>query len=244
MEGFQGIYKSVEKICKIFGVNFVPDDDCSNRRRIRNIVCIQIFFHLFTIYFYPASFDGVQLPVYFGLLFTQIVSPLFIEFAINIEAFQKRFDEVDILASFKGLEDKFPSKVIEAEFKELKQASLNFRLKFLILIVIRIIEIIWAGTTFSLNMMMPELVLSASDFAFTFYVDWLTVLTKAFSRNISERKLTTKEIKHHFLEFHRLAKHLTERFSLSLLLNITFNFIISVMSFYWFFIRIVYGPMR
>jgi hypothetical protein len=95
-----------------------------------------------------------------------------------------------------------------------------------------------------LNAMMTELVCSVSDFAFIFYIDLLKIYVRQYASSITSENIATLDVRRHFLTFHKLTRMITGRFSLSLFMNIAFTFVTLITSFYWVFIRIIYGPLK
>lgn len=241
MESHKKVFKSVRDISAFFGVTFVLFDE-DPRLTMKLIFALQICFQLFTYNF--CSFEWVKTALYFVLMTVQVTLPMVIEFFINIEAFMKRSLEEKLLRKYWKLE-----KILQLNFgvgktKELEVAGNIFKIKLLIILLVRISKIIWAGTEFSLSMMMTELVASASAYAFTFYVDWMTVLVKSYSKHISPSNVSSLAMQCDYLDFYKLANLLMKRFSVTLLMNVTYTFIILIINFYFCFIRIVYGPMK
>lgn len=223
------IMKNVKIVSSFFGVHFVFADDSKQSFKIFLITSLQFCFFCFTIYGYQKILGDMEFSnVFYNVKAFQVVTPLLIEVVCNLVSLRKRNQERKIIESFEKIGNFHSMKINTNEIKELHHASLKLKVKFSILIVVRIFKSY----------------LHPNDFAFTFYVDWLTVLAKTLSRNIREGNMSENDIKQQYWELHELANNVTERFSLGLFLNVTFNFVLLVFDFYWIFVRIVFGPMR
>lgn len=228
-------FAGVELISSFFGVNF------STKRDNKLILIIQCFFIAFTCFFYRYSLKNILLPVFFVLIVVQVIFPLIIEIAISCEALYKKKFEVKIWKKFKTLESILEKNLGQRQLNEVNHAFTWLIVKFMFLLILRTLKIIFGGVTFSFNMLFTELCCSASDYAFTFYVDLLTIYVKCYSEKLLRGD--QMDIRKDYLTFYKLANLLTRRFSISLLLNVTFNFITLIISFYWIFIRIAYGRL-
>lgn len=240
MNSHEKVYKSVAIISAILGTNFTMTGKYS-RLKIGLIIALQAIFVAFTSCFYSLTHKAL---IYLIILIIQTVGPLVIEIFVNMESFAKRATECEILRKFKKLRKTLTSKSQVEEPKELTRAKNVYLSKFFVLIVVRAIKLYRGGAQISLNMMMPELVTSASLFTFTFYVDWLRILARSYSRNLSADKVGRLRAKQHYMDFYKLSNLILHRFSISLFLNTTFNFTILIISLYYIFLRIVYGPMK
>lgn len=241
MESTKKVFKSVRDISAFFGVTFVVFDE-DPRLTAKLIFALQFCFQLFTYNF--CSFAWVKTALYFVLMTVQVALPMVIEFFINLEAFMKRSLEEKLLKKYWKLENILKLRFGIVELKELRVASFVFKTKLTIIVFVRILKMIYAGTEFSLSMAMTELVASASAYAFSFYVDWMTILVKNYLKNISSSNIKSREIHSDYLKFYELASLLMKRFSMTLLMNTTYIFVIMIINFYFCFIRIVYGPMK
>lgn len=229
---------TVQTVSAFFAVNF------TTKFSKLFILYLQCFFAFVTVFCMFSTFEGVKIPVYIFVLIIQIIIPLFIEICINIEAFKKKNKEENILKKFENLDKTLEISFSVRELSGIDFVHLKFLLKFLVLIVVRVIKLMFAGTVFSVNMMFPELVASVSDYAFTLYVDLLTIRIKTYSKNVDVNNAKTLQTRQDFLAFYKMANLLTERFRVSLFSNITLNFVVLIINMYWIFIRIVYGPFR
>lgn len=241
MESHKKVFKGVRDISAFFGVSFVVFAE-DPHLTIKLIIALQVLFQLITYNF--CSFEWVKSALYFVLMSIQVTLPMVIEFFINVEAFVKRSLEKKLLRKFWKLEETLKFKFGIFELRELKTASYIFKAKLAIIILVRISKVIWAGAEFSLSMMMTELVASTSAYSFTFYIDWMTILAKNYSKNITPSNASNLAIHKDYLEFYKLANLLMKRFSMTLLMNTTYIFIVLIINFYFCFIRIVYGPMK
>jgi hypothetical protein len=163
---------------------------------------------------------------------------------MNGEAYKKRNLENKVLRQFQKLDE-----ALKGNFNVCKNVGewncyVKFLVKFSVLIVVKILKLFFAGTVFSVTMMFPELVMSTSDYAFTLYVDLLTIRIRNYSKSINHTNFKVLEVRQDFLAFHKLSLMLMKRFRISLFLNITLNFVLLIINMYWIFIRIVYGPFR
>lgn len=240
MNSHEKVYKSVEIISVIFGASFAMTGKYSELK-ILLIIALQAIFVAFTICFYSLT---KKILIYLMILIIQTVGPLVIEIFVNMESFKKRSTELKILQKFKKLRQTLPAESQVKELKELTRAKNVYLFKFFILFVFRVVKLFRGGVIISLNMMIPELVISASLFAFTFYVDWLSVLARSYSRSLLADKMVKLRVKQHYMDFYKQANLLLHRFSISLFLNTALNFIILIISLYYIFLRIVYGPMK
>lgn len=243
---FQSIMKSQEKltfivqnILKIFGINFL----CSKHEywSIKAMVYIQCCFVLISLFCIPGCYEGYAVfnKVYHFVLSVEIFGPLFNEIMINIEAYSKRNLENDIIEKFMELETIFSTKFDVLLVKETKTSCIKFILKLLILTVVRFLKLKFQGFVFSFSIMFSELVCSVNDFSYLIYVDRLTKLIQIHSQIITPENIKTLDLKQTFDELQKLAKLINQRFHVSLIINIILMLALSVISFYWVYLRAV-----
>lgn len=242
MENKSDFIVKVHKISSIFGVYFSYPKN--GRPSIGFICSLQLFYLFITVYFFASSFEGVTLPIYFVILFIQLVVPMFIEITINVEAYMKRSVDLRIVENFHHFENILNKSFNTKIHRETNLAFIQFVAKLVVLVIVRLLKIYMAGATFSINMAFTELVSSACDFAFTFYVDLLTIYIKSYTRSISSENFVSSTVKKDFLSLYNQSKLIIHKFSVGLFLNISFNFIALIINLYWIFIRVVYGPLR
>lgn len=232
----------VQKISSFFGVCFAHS--VYRRRNLLSIVIVQIYFISFSTFLTFSSLAGVSHPFLFVLVTIQVILPVFIEMTINIEAYKKHNLDVKIEKKFKQLDDILENELKVEAISEAASCFSSFMLKLCLLIVVRILKIFFAGVLFSMNVMFCELVSSVCDYAFSFYVQLLRVYVRAYSRNMSTSNSSKLEVRKHLLVFYKIARLLKRRYAISLLLNISYSFISLITCLYWFFIRIIYGPLK
>lgn len=230
----------VKHISACFGVNFLSKSKIS----LFVIILLQFSFVSITILCTPPTFEGVILPFYFILLALQNIVPLFIEVAINMNAYERKNVELKMRKSFRELE-----MILDVNFNvqfsnEITKISHRFILKYFVLLIVRVLKIIYAGSVYSVNSMFTELVCSASDYAFIFNIEKLSVYIKKYRNGINRENIKHLNIREHYLVFYKVANLITRRFSFSLFINITFTFITLITSSYWIFIRITWGPLK
>lgn len=239
MEVEESYTKKIRKVSYIFGVNFWFPPETRKCLTVASIL-LAFFFVIFTIFLIPASYVGFNLmnSLFFVTFAIQLFYPLFVEICINIEAYRKRNIEEEIVGKFLELEKTLKKKFDVDEMREVKVLINYFFLKFLILIVVRILKIQFSGVAFSFVTMIPELVCSASDYSFSFYVDLLSVHIKSYARNINPTNVRKLKVEKDFTNFCKLAQAINDRFFVALLLNIISMVLWTIISFYWIFVRI------
>lgn len=236
------LLERVQKVSSLCGVCFAQS--VNRRGNLLSLVILQIYFISFSIFLTFSTLGGVKNPFYIVLLSIQVILPVLIEMIINFEAFNKKHLEVKIQQEFKELDDVFENELKVEELTGVGWCFSLFVLKFLVLIFVRILKI-WSTTLlFALNVMFSELVSSSCDYTFSFYVHMLRVYIETYSKRVNSLEHRTKSLKRHVLAFHKIANLIKRRYSVSLFLNIFFSFITLVNCFYWFFIRIIYGPLK
>jgi hypothetical protein len=238
MESHVKFTQIVQNISSFFGVTFKTKFPNSS------IVFLQIFFAFVTIYSTFPTMDEVTKPIYVFVLIVQLIIPLIIGICINVEACKKKNIEEKIDRKLENLDKILNENFNVCEIYGVKFLCFEFISKLLVLIVIRVFKLFFAGAIISLCMMFPELVGSVSDYAFTLYIKLLTIRIKTYSANIKTENIEHLKIRKDFLAFYKVAQLITERFRVSLFLNITLNFVVLIINMYWIFIRIVYGPFR
>lgn len=225
-------------ISSIFGVNFTI-------KRFKFVsFAFQCFFTLFTIYYLFPTMGGVTIPIYVAVLVIQLVFPLAFGIFMSAEAYKKRNLERKILAKFEKLDEALKENFSVCEVVGEEKCYSKFLSKFSALIIVRILKLYFAGVDFSLAMMFPELVGSANDYLFTYYVDSLAIRIKNYATAINSNNFKVLQVRRDFLAFYNMANMLMQRFQISLFLNITLNFVMLIVNLYFLFIRIVYGPFR
>lgn len=234
MESGKSYSRGIDIISAIFGVNFTTNF------KVGFLISLQAVFVLFSCCFF--SFVDAKNHIYLMIVVIQTVVPLIAQVVVNIEAFLKRSTEVQITNGFEKLQSELFTGSAENISKQLTCARTRFFLKLSILLVIRAIKI-WFSPRFSLNTMMPELIGSVNFYLFTFYIDWLTAIVRSYARNVTPRNVVQLKLKQHYSTFYRQGHFLMQRFRISLLLASTINFVMLIISFYYIFLRIVYGPM-
>lgn len=208
------------------------------------MIFAQIYFVAFTAWLMRTSFAETTLPVYIFVLVLQLILPFLIEIIVNFESFKKEEKETEILSEFDEIQEILRKNFNCDDASGVERTFLSFTAKFCLMVCIRVLKLFFAGTTFSSNAMFPELVCSINDYAFTFYVELLSVCIKNYADNIKIENVMSMDVRHHHLKFVKLARKINQRFNFGLFFTISFNFILLILSLYWFFIRIIYGPMR
>lgn len=240
MDSQRRCVRKVSRVAAFFGASFLP---ARNRKGvIVAIVLTQVYFIAYSSLLASSSMLTVKNAFKFMLLCIPVILPILLEVLTNTEAFMKVQVDVKIENHFKELNEVLREKFNLKEVPGVEFYSTLFILKFLILIVVRCLKIIYSGYFYSLTTMVTELVLSACEYKFCFDVDLLRSYIKAYSRSVVEDKPTKKlNFRHHYLIFYKLSKLISRRYALSMFLIITFNFITVILNFYWVFIRTVYG---
>jgi hypothetical protein len=242
MESQTKLIGRVQTISAVFGVCFALN--LKRPQIIFRIILVQIIFISFTCSFFKGSFSEITNLIHLALLAVQCAVPLIIEIFINIEAFRKRHNEERIVKTFRELQSALITDLGRNDIKGSTSICVSFIVKIIILIIVRLLKVIIADTLYSLNAMMTELVCSVSDYAFIFYVDLLKIYVREYTSSITSKNIENLDVRKHYLSFYDLSKMITQRFSVSLFLNIAFTFITLITSFYWVFIRIIYGPLK
>lgn len=231
--------KLVNKITIFFGVNF------SNNGHHILIIYLQILFLLLSLYFAPATFENItKFSILMLIYIVQVTLPFFVEIFLSVEAFNKRKLEFKILKKFEKIEN-----ILKLNFNceiksETNAACFNFAFKILILLFVRLLKIKFSAVPISLHMMIPELVCSISDYSFIFYVDILYVYVNKYCQLMNNDNIIKININDDYLQFLEISNMISKRFSVGLLLNVTFNFIVLIIDFYWIFIRISFNRLK
>lgn len=242
MESQRKLINRVQTVSSIFGVCFAMN--LARPIIIVRVIFVQLLFIGFTSSFFESSFSDVKNPIYIALMALQCVVPLVIEVCINIEAFRKRKQEEKFVEIFKDLQLTLVTDLNCNEVRGSTSILILFVLKILVLIFVRLLKLTIADTLYSFNGMMTELICSVSDYAFIFYVDLLKIYVREYINSINSKNIEHLNVRKHYLTFYEISQMITQRFSVSLFCNIAFTFITLITSFYWVFIRIIYGPLR
>lgn len=235
--------KRVQQVAALLGVCFVQS--INNRGTFAATVTLQIYFFIYTSITSVGSLNGVNRLFNFILLSIPVILPIFIELAINIEAYVKVQLDQKIEREFVKLDEVFRADFKQEDIPGVKFCVLRFAGKLFILIVVRPTKMFYSGVFYSLNTMITELVLSTCEYKFAFDIDLLGAYIKAYADSVRVNTSTQSlNFRKHYLIFYKLSKLISRRYSLSMFLIITFNFITIVTCLYWVFIRVVHGPMR
>lgn len=123
--------------------------------------------------------------------------------------------------------------------------------KLLVLLSIRSIKFYFArqlvNVAYSLSNMIPELISSMNDFAFTFFVDLLTNETNEFNKELNRIEMdldSIEGVESRLQEFHELSQAICKIYCCRLILTMAYNFIQLVISLYWMFIRIIFNHLE
>lgn len=183
----------------------------------------------------------IQLNMGSSLQFIQTSMPILISFYLAFDFVKEK----KIVLSSKVSESLASAESIGCKFRQLKVililASLLLIRGFKLYVSHNL-----ASLAYSLSCMMPELMLSMSDFAFTFFVESVTQKITHFNHELRTCKLdmkTFRRVQERFEEFQELARDICRIYSSRLICTIFYNFIQLVVSLYWSFIRVKFNHM-
>lgn len=241
MEEQKSLIRLVKKVSMFFGVNFSNQ----SRHSTFSIISLQVFFLFVSLYFAPAVYAPFKkISIMLILYIFQAAVPLFIEIAANVEVFKHKKLEFKICRKFEKIEN-FLKLDFDPEIKnEMNFVFFCFVAKILIIFLVRILKIRFAGIELSLHTMIPEAVCSVANYSFTFYVDVLYIYMKKYSQLMKQSQIIQLNISDDYLKFFKLSEMICKRFSLSVLLNVTINFILLTIDFYWIFIRLLFNHLK
>lgn len=213
----------------------------------RNLSYLLSFFMLNLIYcffssvcvFYDFTVSGFSINMGTSVQVVQLVSPILITFFLCCNFINRKSLNLRL---------KFLS-----HFDEPQENSGKMKILFylMILILVRACKFyvgkIIVHAVYAASSMLPELIMSLSDFVFAYHVDNLTFEMKNLNKSLKLKQMNMKlvnDVQKNLLKFDKLSKTICKVHSPRILLTSTFNFIQFVISFYWIFIRITFDHME
>lgn len=219
--------KTIFHVASVFGATFL----CESQIQLLFVVSVQIAICCVTGYMIPGSFCCVKSLMHGLVLNYQVTLPTVLEIIMNMEAWRKRHIEKNQIRA-------------KISVRISTRASVSFLMKIAILLIVRMIKFHYIGVDpFVLSTFLNELVMSACNYLFCFYVDLLRdemIELKSSIQNKSMVDLNIMEVE--ILKFKQLSQKLYERFSICLFLNVSYDFLAFIIHLYYAFIRIVHGP--
>lgn len=167
----------------------------------------------------------------------QTVPPFFIQNFLIVRAFTMRNKQFEILRELKlnlaTNSDKFEK---------------IFLLRVLYIVVVRMLK--YASTpyinyiVFNSQTAFPELIYSCNDLMFVYYVELMTE-TLEFIKKATLMKLTedAQIIHGKIRKIFYIKRKIMLRYSVDLLLTLTYNFILTIITFYWLLMRIIFNHL-
>lgn len=120
--------------------------------------------------------------------------------------------------------------------------------QLLLVVGTQLTKLLWVSSYFNISyaisILIPDAVRCANDFMFTYHVDILTLQIKNSMDDVNFYPLTPlllKEYRNKIIKYSEICFMLTKFYSTKLLLTITYNFILLIISFYWIFVRIAFN---
>lgn len=206
-----------------------------------HILMLSYVYCFFSIMFVVYTFEErktIQSDVGTTLQLFQTMIPIFISLYLAVD-FVK--DEKIALSL------KICKSLLRKNSHDVKLCKLKIIAELSVLLFIRGIKLYYSralvNVFYALGNMMPELILSTSDFAFTFFIEILTCELTHFNHKLKSSKIdssTIDKVEARIIEFQELSHGICKIYSSRLVLTITFNFILLVISLYWTFIRLVF----
>lgn len=142
-------------------------------------------------------------------------------------------------------------KVLIENQRGLMWHKIKFICHISIIIGVQLAKLLFAEKFFNIayafSVLIPDAVRCASDLIFVYYVDILTSLINSSVDDIKFLLLTPTTLREHrnkITEYSEICFMLTKFYSMKLLLNITFNFILLITSCYWIFVRLAFNHLK
>lgn len=200
---------------------------------------ISLFF-VFQIFYELHALKDLKFSVGSVLVFIQIVIPQILQFYIVFD-----FTSVKNI----NLRLKIHRKMMEScNHRRLMWLKIKYIGQIMFVVCIQLTKLVWATNYFNLSyamsILIPDAIRCANDFLFTYHMDILTMQIKNSVDDVNFYLLTPsllKEYRNRITEFSVICFMLTEFYSTKLLLTITYNFILLIISFYWIFVRIAFN---
>lgn len=189
----------------------------------------EVFYELFELKDFKFSVGSV-------LVFIQIVIPQILQFYFVFDFLTDK----SITLRLQIYQKINHRKLIWLKIKFIGQISL--------VVCTQLAKLWWASkyfnVSYAMSILIPDAVRCANDFLFTYHVDVLVMEIKSSVEDVNFYLLTPsllKKYRNKLTEFSESCFMLTEFYSTKLLLTITFNFILLIISFYWIFVRLAFN---
>jgi hypothetical protein len=233
----------VRRISSLFGVYYKFSESDS---LLPKLLCSELLIIISNLCFIPFLYKRTfgMSNVFFIIYTIQWMLPLMNAICISLEAYRKRSIESKIVSNFAKLEKIVSKNFGSIYLKEVKIISFKFVTKLMILLIVRALHMKFSNIYLSLTLMITELVCAVSDFMFTFYVNLLQIQIKKYTSDITPLNIKKLKVHEEAMVFYKLSKLLCQRYSIALFVNISFNFILLIIGFYWIFIRIAFNHLK
>jgi hypothetical protein len=236
--GFEmGVHRIFLFITYLLGVNFYYGQKIKIKFILSLIVMNVV--NVYTVLYYPISekwFIGRGIYNILGIY--QTVVPFFVQNFIIIRSYIKRQIQHQIL---KELKNDF---LLETEKYQKK-----FLMRLLAIVIVRLLKYSMSHhisyLVFNTQTAFPELIYSCNDLMFVYYLELMIEYFENISRRIFPLKSEDdlKYLRHKICKIFLLKRKIMHRYSIDLIVTITFNFILTIITFYWLLMRLIYNHM-
>lgn len=130
------------------------------------------------------------------------------------------------------------------------KCEINFLLKVLFIISLRIIKLIWArdknNTVFNSQGVFTELTYCSNDLMFVYHVDILIEHLEKVDQQIKvlRTRRNMKIIKHEICKVFLIKRDILQRYSIDIFTTILFNFVLLIICFYWLIMRVIFNHLQ
>lgn len=198
---------------------------------------------IFTVFYYP-YFMGPESwysghGIYSVTQIYQSILPFIIQNFFVIKAFLMRNRQ------------KYLSEKLRPNFTQIiGKCEKNFLYRVFFISFVRTVKFLWSpeehSAIFNSHTAFPELIYSSNDLMFVYYVD-LLIEYLDFINCKAQMVRTQKDmviIKRRICEIFYLKRKILERYSIDIFITVTYNFILTIISFYWVIMRLIFRDLE
>lgn len=130
-----------------------------------------------------------------------------------------------------------------------KKCEKNFLFCVIFIVIVRFLKYSLTSNIsyliFNTQSAFPELIFSCNDLMFVFYLELITESLENLSRKVIAIKSNNqlKIMQRKICKIFQIKRKIVHRYSVDLLVTITFNFILTIISFYWLIMRLIFNHL-
>jgi len=169
----------------------------------------------------------------------QSIFPLLIQNFLIIRAFLMRNQQKFI-----------PLKLRPTFIQENENCETKFVYRMCLIIFVRVSKYCfsfhWSSGIFYFQTTFAELIYSSNDLMFVYYVELMIEYLDFINHKVKLMKTQNdlKIIKQEIFEIFKLKRKILDRYSIDIFITISYNFILSIISFYWVVMRLIFNHLK